>query len=382
MGDTILSEGYDVVVVGAGPAGSSAARAAALAGAKVLLVDRRQSIGVPVQCAELVTQWVSRYAHVSPQCVVQSTDRMVTHLNDGSSSDKQFEMKSPGYVLDRSRFDKELATSSVLAGAKLFTGTKAVGLDPEGLIVERGPQRQAIRAKVVIGADGVHSLVARQAGLRSLRTIVALQHEVANPQSQREAEVFFDPDYEGGYAWFFPKGKTANAGLGVIASKTSRLAGLLDRFLDRLSERKGLVSFTTVGKTGGSVPCEVRGQTVFRNILLVGDAAGHAHPITGAGILNALTGGEIAGRVAAEAVAAGDLNHLRNYEMEWREAFGSSLFYGASRREILEKNWDSPEVGFEDLIRKTWVGFREYYEDRKTEGIKNRKRLDSGSSPE
>jgi geranylgeranyl reductase family protein len=365
MGKTILSEDYDVIVVGAGPAGSSAARAAALGGAKVLLVDRRQSIGVPVQCAELVTQWVSRCTSISPHSIVQSTDTMVTHLYDSSFSEKQFEMKIPGYVLDRSRFDKELATSAVLAGAKLSTATKAVGLDPEGLIVEEGSQRQAIRAKVVVGADGVHSLVARQAGLRSLRTIVALQYEVANPRFQEQAEVFFDPDYEGGYAWFFPKGKTANAGLGVIPSKAAHLSGLLDRFLDRLAKRKGLSAFTIVGKTGGSVPCEVHAQTVFRNILLVGDAAGHAHPITGAGILNALTGGEIAGRVAAEAVAAGDLDRLRNYEMEWHEAFGNSLFYGASKRNFLEKNWNSPEAVFESLIRKTWVGFKEYYEDRK-----------------
>ncbi len=196
MAETLLSEGYDIVVVGAGPAGSSAARVAALGGAKVLLIDRRQSIGVPVQCAELVTQWVSHRISCSSHCIVQSTDTMVTHLNDGSFSGKQFEMKSPGFVLDRSRFDKDLATSAVLAGASLSTGTKAVGLDSGGLIVEKRTRNQAIRAKVIIGADGVRSLVARQAGLGSLKTIVALQYEVANPRFQEEAEVFFDPDYE------------------------------------------------------------------------------------------------------------------------------------------------------------------------------------------
>jgi flavin-dependent dehydrogenase len=97
----------------------------------------------------------------------------------------------------------------------------------------------------------------------------------------------------------------------------------------------------------------------------VGDAAGHAHPITGAGILNAVIGGEIAGRIAAEAIDRGDLQYLENYEMEWRETFGKSLLYGALKREFLEENWNKSEVNFEGLIRKSWVGFKEYYEDRR-----------------
>ncbi len=120
-----------------------------------------------------------------------------------------------------------------------------------------------------------------------------------------------------------------------------------------------------LGKTGGSIPCEIPQQTVFGNTLLVGDAAGHAHPITGAGILNAVIGGEIAGRVAAEAVAKGDLRYLENYEIEWRETFGKTLSYGAYKRKYLEENWNKPGVDFEALIRKTWVDFREYYEDRR-----------------
>jgi flavin-dependent dehydrogenase len=120
-----------------------------------------------------------------------------------------------------------------------------------------------------------------------------------------------------------------------------------------------------VGKTGGSIPCEIPQQTVFGNTLLVGDAAGHAHPITGAGILHAVIGGEIAGRIAAEAVVKGDLRYLKNYEIEWREAFGKTLSYGAFKRGYLEENWSRPGVDFETFIRKTWVGFKEYYGDRK-----------------
>jgi flavin-dependent dehydrogenase len=274
-------------------------------------------------------------------------------------------MKGPGYMLDRSLFDKELAASAVLSGAKISIETRAVSLSPEGLVVEQGSKKEVIRSKVFIGADGVHSSIARSVGRSPLKTIVGLQYEVVILEPQSHVDIFFHKDYEGGYAWFFPKGKTANVGVGVIPEKTNLVHELMDRFLDRLVESKRLPGVEIVAKTGGSIPCGKPQQTVFGNTVLVGDAAGHAHPITGGGILNAVIGGEIAGRVAAEAVDQGDLQYLENYETEWRETFGKTLSYGALKREFLEENWNKSEVDFEGLIRKTWVGFKEYYKERK-----------------
>ena len=347
-------------MIGAGPAGSSAARAAAQRGAKVLLIDRRQRIGIPVQCAEFVPQWISHHASFSSACVVQTVDKMVTHLPDGTD----YEMKSPGYMLDRSLFDKELATSAVLAGAKISIETRAVGLSTEGLAVERGSGKEMIRSKIFIGADGVHSVIARFVGQLSLKSIVALQYEVIMPGPQNHMDVYFHKDYEGGYAWFFPKGRTANVGVGIVAQKTALLLERMGHFLDCLVGSRKLSNVEIVAKTGGSIPCETR-RTVFDNILLVGDAAGHAHSITGAGILNAVIAGEIAGKIAAEAVEKGNLRHLENYEIECEEAFGKPLAYSALKREFWEKSWNVPGIDFEGLIRKTWVGFKEYYEDRR-----------------
>jgi len=198
-----MTESYDIVVIGAGPAGSSAAHAAAQRGAKVILIDRRQRIGIPVQCAEFVPQWISRHASFSSACVVQAVDKMVTHLPDGTS----YEMKSPGYMLDRSLFDKELAASAVLSGGKISIETRALNLSPEGLTVERSSKRELIHSKVFIGADGVHSSVARSAGQPPLKTILALQYEVVMPEPQNHVDVYFHKDYEGGYAWFSQRGE-------------------------------------------------------------------------------------------------------------------------------------------------------------------------------
>ena len=285
---------------------------------------------------------------------------MVTHLPG-----RIYEMKSPGYMLDRSLFDKDLAASAISSGAKISIGTKAIGLSPEGLIVEHGSKEETIQSKVFIGADGASSSIARFVGKNPLKTVAALQYEVVMSEPQNHVDVYFHKDFEGGYGWFFPKGKTANAGVGVVSSKASQLPSLLKNFLDFLRGLRKLLEIQVVSKTGGSIPCEFYQKNLFKNVLLVGDAAGHAHPITGAGIFNAAVGGEIAGRIASEAIKRGDLRYLENYETEWRETFGKSLSYGALKREFLDKNWNESEVDFEELVRKTWVGFKEYHGDRR-----------------
>jgi geranylgeranyl reductase family protein len=361
MGEVSLSEPYDIVVIGAGPAGSCAARAAAQRGAKVLLIDRRQRLGIPVQCAEFVSQWIFRHASFSSTCIIQRVEEMVTHL----PGQIRYGMKSPGYMLDRSLFDKELAASAILSGTRISIGTKAIGLSPEGLVVERGSKKETVSSKVFIGADGVSSSIARFVGQPPLKTISALQYEVVLSEPRNHVDVHFHIDYEGGYAWFFPKGRTANAGVGVVASKASQLSNLLDRFLDSLMKSKTLQEIQVISKTGGFIPCEFYQRNLFKNVLLIGDAAGHAHPITGAGILNAVIAGELAGKTAGEAIVKEDLGLLNNYEREWQEAIGNSLSYGAFKRRFLEEHWDKPGVDFEELVRKTWVGFKEYYEDRR-----------------
>jgi len=361
MPDVRIADFYDIIVIGAGPAGASAAKVAASRGANVLMIEQKRRIGIPVQCAEFVAKLISRYASFSTNCVVQTVETMLTHFPDGTI----YEIKSPGYMLDRSLFDKELVTSAVLSGAKISIGTRAVQFLRDGLVVRKGSEERKIRAKVFIGAYGARSFITHLPNLKPLKTIVALQYEVVTEQFQSHLDIFFKKEYEGGYAWFFPKGKTANVGVGVIPSKKSSLQNLLDHFLNFLIEYKKLSKVEIISKTGGSIPCEPHQNTVFDNIMLVGDAAGHTHPITGAGILNAVIGGEIAGRIASEAAARDDLSYLQHYEVEWRKIFGESIQYGAFKRKCLEENWNDSKMDFNDLIKKSWIGFKEYYVERK-----------------
>jgi hypothetical protein len=135
----------------------------------------------------------------------------------------------------------------------------------------------------------------------------------------------FLPDVGG--RLFFPK-EERQFGHRIIL-QTPTLPNLLDQFLNRLVESKKFSTIDIVGKTGGSIPCEGPRQTVFQNILLAGDAAGHTHPITGAGILNAVIGGEIAGR------AGGGCQETKIYRCKSGEKPGPPH---AKKREL--KNWN------------------------------------------
>lgn len=340
----------DVLVVGLGPGGSTAARFAAEAGARVIAIDKRAEIGTPVQCAEAVSEgilahlglsapkdrWITwKVAHVR----LVSPSNIVVNLDDERVSKMKF-----GYVLDRKVFDKDLATMAADAGAELRLKTRFVsGERLEGGLVRAYArhfgQDVVIDAKVIIAADGVASRVGPYFGVK---TVVPLKHmescvqyEMTNVALDGAIEFYFGKDIApGGYVWVFPKGESkANVGIGIIPSLTDRHAkDYLDAFLssDRMKGAR------VVEINAGGVPvCRPLKETFADNLLLVGDAARVVNPLTGGGIATAIESGKYAGRAAAKAVAEGrtDRAALAAYQDEWQASFGKrlELFYKAQQ---------------------------------------------------
>ena len=347
-----MREQVDVLVVGAGPAGSTSARAAAAAGAQVLVVERRRRVGVPVQCAEYIPAQIVRYAPLPERCIGQRIATLRTHLPDGET----VETPARGYVIDRAAFDQALAVAARRAGARIWTQARAVERTAEGVLIQRDGETIEVRCRVLIGADGPGSIVGAWLGQQNAAYIDALQVEVVLPGPRPSTEVYFDPLYSGGYGWLFPKGDTANVGVGVSRAMGADPRAALAHLLDRLELGQGAV----VGRTGGRVPSGgLVGALVVGNVLLAGDAAGQTHPVTGAGVANAVTGGGLAGEAAARAIQGNDVRLLRSYEDGWSTMRGP-LRHALAKRQYLDQHWSEDAARLSALLRESWIAFKAY----------------------
>ena len=307
---------YDVVVVGSGPAGSATARFAAESGANVLIIERRQEVGVPVLCGEGVSKQVEKFkvlegrrwiANNMEGARIFSPDGTVVKLAADMAGDET------GYVLYRDIFDQELARGAIRAGAELMLNTYAVDVLKEngkvnGVKAKQFGKEFDIEADIIVGADGVESKIGRWAGMKTtlkpydLETCV--QYTLSNVEFDKEYCDFYlgKKIAPGGYVWVFPKGKDiANVGIGILASlsEPGMPLKLLDKFIDSHPElKKG----EPLRFLAGAVPVAEPIESVRDNLLLVGDAARQVDPITGGGLMASIESGKIAGETIGKAV--------------------------------------------------------------------------------
>jgi geranylgeranyl reductase family protein len=343
----------DVLVVGLGPAGASAARTAAEAGAAVLAIDRKRLLGVPVQCAEFIPLPIGRCA-VASGVRHQAIDAMHSVLPSGAALDSAFR----GLMVDRARFDQALAEAARAAGAEVRAGTQLLDVDSASRTARlRGPDGdELVGYRRVVAADGPHSRVASLAGLPVLETVDTRQYTVPLRTPTAVTTVWLADDYPGGYAWLFPKGDRANVGLGMDGAIDRDMKTPLDRLLAHLVA-DGVVGSEILARTGGAIPVGgMREPLVYGDVLFAGDAAGLTHPITGAGIAPAVVSGELAGTAAAR-------DALTDYADELRDQFGASLDRAVARRRWLASRWRTAEARRDAMHRRGWIAFNDYMEE-------------------
>lgn len=346
----------DILVVGAGPAGSSAAREAASKGACVIMVERRAVIGVPVQCAEYIPAPLVGELCLGRGFVVQPVKAMRTFLNGRLLQ----QITAPGFTIRRDVFDRMLAAEAQKSGAKILLSTTAFSREGgEVILRERGSSETRVRTRVIIGADGPRSKVAGWIGCMNRNLVPAIQVRVALEHPMECTEFYLDDRIYGGYGWLFPKGNEANVGVGMkVQGREDNIGRVLLDLVKKLAT-DGKIKGRPFGFVAGWLPAQTTGKIRAGNVLLAGDAAGHTHPITGAGIPQAVIGGRMAGKWAAHAVERADLGKLAGYETEWHELFGETLEKASSRRRLLERKWD----WLEEIIKYCWVTFKEYHSE-------------------
>lgn len=342
---------YDVVVVGSGPAGSVTARFAAESGANVLIMERRQEVGVPVLCGEGVSKKVEEFKILEGRrWIANNMEGARIFSPDGTMVKLAADMAGDetGYVIYRDIFDQELARGAIRAGAELMLNTYAVDLLKEndkvnGVKAKQFGEEFEIEADIIVGADGVESKIGRWAGMKTILKPYDLETCVQYTLSNVE----FDKEYcdfylgkkiaPGGYVWVFPKGKDiANVGIGILASlnEPGMPLKLLDKFIDSQPElKKG----EPLRFLAGAVPVAEPIESVRDNLLLVGDAARQVDPITGGGLMASIEAGKIAGKTIGKAVSEQrfDKKMLSPYEEKLEKTLYKKLKRNYVVKEIL-----------------------------------------------
>lgn len=321
---------YDLIVVGAGPSGSTTAREAASAGANVLLLDRAEfprdkpcGGGVNLRAAQLL-----------PFDLAPVTERTISGLSSSLDLGASFVRHYPqplSYMTQRSRLDAYLVDRAVAAGARLQEGetVRAVDMDERGVTVRT--ESTSYQGRALAGADGANGVVARAIGLDGgCDLAVALEGNVlcadGVPERWRDTLAMDLGLIPGGYGWLFPKGDHLNIGVGGWR----HFGPVLRARLDRLITYFGLPKSALTGIRGHHLPVRRPGAPLARGrALLVGDAAGLVDPLSGEGIYGAI----YSGRLAAEHLLGflqGHAPDLRPYEGAIEQRLAPDLL--ASRR--------------------------------------------------
>ena len=308
----------DILVIGAGPAGSAAAKHAALGGADVILIDRKSEIGTPKRCAEGIYDHGLKWLGIEPdpQWAVQRINGGVLVAPDKTrlTLDETI-LPEKGYIIERKVFDKYMAMDAARAGAKIMVKTMAKAIlrdeDSNGSFYlvdcEQMGEIIEIKAKIVIAADGPESKIAKAVGINSTSKsqdmMSGIQYEMVGVDCERMdlIELHLGAFADGGYAWIFPKGEDiANVGI-VIPGNSKRPA--IDYLNDFISSYPPLNNAKAVELNVGGDPIGGMFEQIYDdNFLVCGDAARQVDPITGGGIILGMLGGMTAGQVAAKAI--------------------------------------------------------------------------------
>ncbi len=339
---------YDVIIVGAGPGGSIAARDCAERGLKTLVIERRAELGTPVRCGEgLGEAWmkIADIEYDSDWCKRETKGAVVYPPNEKSL---KIDPENKGYVIERKIFEKKLAEQAGRKGAKYMLKTRAKRAiveenedgekEVKGIVVENDEgEEKEYRAKIVIAADGVDSKIARSAGLNTSNPIKDMdsgyEYEMTNlsftEEDSKYIHIWLGNDISpGGYVWAFFKDKdVANVGIGINPPKAEKSAKqYLDEWIRNHPEY--FEDAVVTEKKGGGIPLGEPIEKPYMNgLMVIGDAAHMVNPIHGGGMGQAMESARIAAEIAQKAIEKEDYSAevLSEFSEIWWEKRGNQL---------------------------------------------------------
>jgi len=356
-------EVFDVVVVGAGPAGLMASKKIAEKGSNVLLLEKEKTVGKK-PCGEAVSEngVKDAEAHFDEKVLLNKITGAHVYAPDESKKIEIFreiEEIGSGYILDKKRFSEILLDESLKHGTKIRFGTEAVGFRKNGELMKITLKPEGeVYSKVVLGCDGFNSIVRKTFFQQEkIELISCIQYAMKNCRVEDEdiMKFYFGSNVAPlGYLWVFPKGNgLANVGVGVRK-------GVAKDYLDRFIKEHPDVFANAETLNVSGAPVIVSGQLnkiVQDNIVLCGESAGQVIPLTGAGIHTALVSGRISGEVVVEALEENEYTEtkLSEYVNKFNTVYDERIRKSRKALMALEKLSDGDLNKLAELLTGTDV---------------------------
>ena len=365
---------FDVVVVGGGPAGSSAAHMAAKNGCTVALIEKEKEIAQTVRTSGVT--WISDIKKFGIPEECYNPIKKFSFCSPKNSVKISGEIAKAA-VLDVRKTYRFLANRAKTSGSELFTSTNVTEVLKDdtgkcsGVIAKSDGKQIQFNSKVVIDASGFVSVIAKELGYVTQwkKFGAGAEFEVKTEKLEHDNWwLMVGQEYSpAGYAWIFPTSKdTARIGVGIgkpdsDVDPTVRLNELLEK---KLGPIKDLGNIEKIEFHYGLIPNDgVSRKTVYDNLILVGDSAGHANPLVLEGIRYAIRFGEVAGQVAADAIKNGDTTEmsLSPYEKEWKRAIESKINSAGKVQNrwvgLTDDEWDKELSIIEELTADEFLDF-------------------------
>jgi len=328
----LIQKIFDVIIIGAGPAGLMAARALHAKGIDYLIIDSKKRLGYPLKCAEGIPESdFKRFFGSANRAFVRN------HVKNHAVIYEDYSRTIPlNYLqLDRPIFERWLGR-----GLNMLLDTRFIDMHYEGDYAALTTSRGIIKARLVILCNGSNFHLQKKLGLAIKNPTIAIGYGglfsgyscsgYAGKLRMDTFYYFFDPEFDG-YLWVFPKSaRTANIGVAYCLRSNSQQRTDPRHVLRALMEKNKIIG-KMLKEYSGTIPCSGPIKKTYADRLLVcGDAAGLVYAGTGEGIKYALLSGELAGKLASDAVHSGrfDSMFLKQYETSWKRSFSDEMVAG------------------------------------------------------
>ncbi len=304
-----------ITIIGAGPAGCYTAYLLAKAGKEVQIFEEHKEIGLPIQCAGLVTSSINKILKLKKDIIINEADKVKIF---SKNNHLELKLKNKNLILNRKKFDNHLADLAISKGAKIFLNYKFIENKNNIIKIRYNNKNQTtLKTDYLIGADGPLSRVAKNNNLFGKRKFFTGIQAIAKLKNENYIE--FYPSI-GTFAWVIPENEEI-CRIGVASYNNPK-----DHF-HKFLESKNIRVITEL--QGGLIPIyNPKLKTKKENTYLVGDAATQLKATTGGGIIQGLK--------AAQALADSLLNK-KDYEKEWKKEIGKDLLLHLKMRSIMDK---------------------------------------------